>query len=326
MSDNGMRLCDWLTFHRAATTFGQWILVRWTNEQSLKYIGLRVWDPADDRMLCYHPKPIDCKPKTADINVDGYELAGLVVDPTIHQAFGKESKVRKAAEAWEKFLHGLGVQNTRELNDQSLGSRTTPLGLPTLGQVDRANASRGGGVGLAELRAINAQPPDFSGERCYVVDLDRDSRHYGCLMLNGAYLHGDYDLKDVIDPRRFGPHTAVAERMHGQPHMRSAELKAVQQFVNAAIGVPMVQHGGEAQFAPHTDDTIEVFGPHGEAHTLDGRDQIVRWYKFAFQREPIDPKSQPLGGAGSYLAPPSRIHMAKSEGGVVLIGADLTRG
>ena len=323
MSDTGMRLCDWLTFHRAATTFGRWILVRWTNEQSLKYIGRRVWDPASDRLLCYAPKPIDCKPKTADSNVGRYELAGLVIDPTIHKAFAKESKVDKARHAWEKFLHGLGVHNAQELNAQTLSTRQTPLDFPSLKQVAHADATRGG-IGLAELRTINQRPADFRGERCFMVDRDPESRHFGCLMLNGAYLHGDYDLKDVIDPTRLGPHVAYAERLHGQPHMRSPEIGAVLEYVNHAIGVPMLQHGGEAQYAPHTDDTVEVFGPKGEAHTLKGRDEIVKWYKFAFQREPIDPKTQTFAGA-KYVAPPSQIRVATSEGGVVLSGADQTR-
>ena len=45
MNETGMRLSDWMTFHRAAQAFGQWILVRWTNRESLKYIGIRTWDP-----------------------------------------------------------------------------------------------------------------------------------------------------------------------------------------------------------------------------------------------------------------------------------------
>lgn len=324
MNGTGMRVPDWLTFHRAATTFGRWILVRWTNEQSLKYIGLCVWDPAADRLLWYAPKPIDCKPKTADVNVEDYELAGLVIDPTVHKgAFATESKAGKAIAGWDKFLHGLGVRDAQELNAQTLATRQTPLALPSVKQVTHADATRGG-IGLAELRAINQRPPNFGGERCFMVDRDPESRHYGCLMLNGAYLHGDYDLKDVIDPGRLGPHVAFADRLHGQPHMRSPEIGAVLEYVNHAIGAPMLQHGGEAQYAPHTDDTIEAFGPHGEAHTLDGRDEIVRWYKFAFQREPIDPKTQPFAGA-QYVAPPSRIRFATTEGGVVLSGADQTR-
>jgi hypothetical protein len=31
MNGTGMRVSDWLTFHRAARAFGKWILVRWTN-------------------------------------------------------------------------------------------------------------------------------------------------------------------------------------------------------------------------------------------------------------------------------------------------------
>jgi hypothetical protein len=319
MNGTGMRLSDWFTFHRAAQTFGQWILVRWTNPESLKYIGRRTWDPGHDRILAYYPKPIDCKPKTADIDIGGYELAGLVIDPTVHKAFGKDSKVAAAAHAWQKFLHGLGVNDAVELNRQTLSSRNTPLTLPNLAQVMHASATRGG-VSQDRLRQVNARQDDFSQERGFRVDLDLTSRHYGCLLFNGMYLHGDYDLKDIIDPRQLGPNMAVAERLHGQPHMRSAELDAVQQFVNAAIGVPMVQHGGEAQYTGHSEDQIEVFGPHGEAHTLDGRDEILRWYKFGWNRQTIDPKTS---GGGSSFAPPSRVQVPMSKGGLVLIGADV---
>jgi hypothetical protein len=319
MNGTGMRLSDWFTFHRAAQTFGQWILVRWTNAQSLKYIGLHTWDPGHDRTLRYYPKPIDCKPKTADIDVGAYELAGLVIDPTVHKAFGRESKISAAGQAWEKFLHGLGVHDGNELNRQTLSSRNTPLTRPNLGQVMHASATRDG-VSRDRLREINIPPDSFAGERCFMVDLDPTSRHYGCLMFNGMYLHGDYDLKDIIDPRQLGPNMAVAEQLHGQAHMRSAELDAVKQYVNATIGVPMVQHGGEAQYTGHTDDQIEVFGPHGEAHTLDGRDEIMRWYKFGWNRQTIDPKANT---AESYLAPPSHVHMPLSKGGLVLVGADL---
>ena len=72
----GMRLEDWFHFYRAAWNFKVWILARWTNPDSLPYVGRRTVK------YSYAPKPIDCKPKTADQNEAGKEQAGLVVDPT----------------------------------------------------------------------------------------------------------------------------------------------------------------------------------------------------------------------------------------------------
>jgi hypothetical protein len=313
----GMRLNDWYIFHQAAQAFGVWVLVRWTKAPSLKYIGRRVWDPRTGRTYEYIPKPIDCKPKTAKADVGRYELAGLVVDPLVHN--GRTGGGDKARLAWAKFLAGLGVRDATELNRKSLGGAATPLALADLGQTRHVAATRPGLDRNAVHRAVS-RPPTGAGERCFMVDLDPESRHYGCLTLNGKYLHGDYDLKDVIDPRKLGPNAAVAERLHGQMHMRADEVTPIIEFVNSKIGVPMLQHGGEMQYvAEHTGDKIEAFGPHGQAHTFRGYRETAKWYKYAFDRRGIDSKARP---SSKYVAPPSQIHVSTSKGGVVLVSAD----
>jgi hypothetical protein len=310
---NGIRLNDWFVFHQAAQAFGVWILVRWTNPYSLKYIGQRAWDPRTGRSYDYVPKPIDCKPKTANANVGKYEIAGLVVDPTIH---GMPSA--KAADAWNEFLQSHKVATGAELNRKSLTAGTSPLARPSLGQAVHIDQTRAGVDSAALKQALRRGPSDRS-VREFRVDLDPASRHYGCLTLNGAYLHGDYDLKDIVNPRKLGPNTAIADRLHNQPHMRTDEFEPIQKYVNDRIGVPMLQHGGEAQFHEHTEDTIEVFGPSGQAHTLRGRGEIARWYKYGWNRQTIDAKSQK---ANHDFAPPSRVHHSTSQGGLIIIGAD----
>src|SRR2546421_2987198 len=124
MDTPGLRLCDWFIFHKAAQAFEVWILVRWTNAESLKYIGKRAWEPAAGRVLEYVPKGIDCKPKTADIDVAGYELAGLVVDPTVHKAFAKDSQASGAAKKWKEVLAGVGARDSKELNAKNLNGVT----------------------------------------------------------------------------------------------------------------------------------------------------------------------------------------------------------
>src|SRR5580692_9242485 len=69
-----MRSQDKAIFLEAARQFQIWILVRRTNRASLEYVGR----PG------YTPKRIDCKAKTADIDIAPYQFQGLVVDPGIH--------------------------------------------------------------------------------------------------------------------------------------------------------------------------------------------------------------------------------------------------
>ena|ERR1700722_4769817 len=80
---NDIRPQDKVVFAAAAVHLRVYILVRGTNQASLKYIG----DPL------FIPKPIDCKAKTAD---EG-PLAGLVVDPRENlEAFSNDRR-------WEAY-------------------------------------------------------------------------------------------------------------------------------------------------------------------------------------------------------------------------------
>jgi hypothetical protein len=107
----------------------------------------------------YTPKRIDCKAKTADIDIASYRLAGLVVDPGIHPKAFKPGKAAKAADCWAAMK-------------------------PLLGRV-------------------------------YKVDSDTKSKHYGCLQLQGSYIHGDYDLYDVIDIAQAHRNLAAVENPAG---------------------------------------------------------------------------------------------------------------
>jgi hypothetical protein len=84
-----MRTQDRMVFAACGIAMRYWILVRRTNPESLKYIGRKG----------FVPKPIDCKPKTADKGPH----AGLVVSPEIHtDAFNDEKSV-EAVSCWEEF-------------------------------------------------------------------------------------------------------------------------------------------------------------------------------------------------------------------------------
>lgn len=216
-----MRAQDKPIFARAATKFNAWILVRRTNPDSLKYVG----------RTGFVPKPLDCKPKTADLDTNGKTLAGLVADPTLHPTAFRAGKLDVALRIWKKFVTAHRLDN------------------------DRQTAGR------------------------YAIDLDRASRHYGCLKLEGAYLHGDYDLYDIILADFPRVNLAAVETMHGAPHRRGVRFYPIQEFINAHIGSAMIQHGGEAQFADHSEQAIDVFGPQGEQFTLLNKYSVSGWYE-----------------------------------------------
>ena len=69
----------------------------------------------------------------------------------------------------------------------------------------------------------------------------------------------------------------------GQPHMRGPKLLAIEKFINGRIGSPMVQHGGEAQYADHSEQSIDAFGPNGEDATILNEFSVRGWYETIFR-------------------------------------------
>ena len=223
-----MRPQDKPVFLAAARHFQLWILIRRTNIESLRYIG----------RPNFVPKPLDCKVKTADSNVGGLEIAGLVIDPTVHpHAFDKPAKKARACDIWRKFGPAM-VQSGR-----------------------------------------------------YSVEFDSASPHYGCLKLSGKYIHGDYDLYDIIDPVQPYRNLALVRMRLGQVDRRGANFHKVQRFVADGIGCEMIQHGGEAQYpgdqhekeqGQHLQESIDAFGPNGEDVTILNEYSINQWYDERF--------------------------------------------
>ena len=211
-----MRPQDKPVFLEAARHFHSWILVRRTNVASLRYIG----QPG------YVPKRIDCKAKTADVEVPPYQLSGLVVDPNLLPRAFNPGRLLIAKNCWNGMKNLLGTT--------------------------------------------------------YEVDMDTKSKHYGCLKLQASYIHGDYDLYDIIDINQSQRNLAVVETLLGQPHRRGFNLIPIQDFINRRIGVQMIQHGGEAQYADHSEQSIDAFGPNGEDVTILNEFSVRGWYKTRF--------------------------------------------
>jgi hypothetical protein len=115
------------------------------------------------------------------------------------------------------------------------------------------------------------------------------SPHYGCLMVNGMLVHGDYDLYDVVNVKYKRSNLALVETIEIAPnvdmvHMKGYLVDSVAKYVNDRIGSPMVQHGGEAQFAPEiTNQILDVFTPDGRWFELMSDVEIRDMYKTTFE-------------------------------------------
>jgi hypothetical protein len=114
------------------------------------------------------------------------------------------------------------------------------------------------------------------------VDMNRQSRHYGCLQLKGHYVHADYDLYDIIDVDAPTRNLAAVETLLGQPHRRGAHLLAIQKFINSRIGLPMVQHGAEAQYADHSQQAIDTSARTARTLPILNEFSVRAWYETVF--------------------------------------------
>ena len=116
----------------------------------------------------------------------------------------------------------------------------------------------------------------------YEVESDRNSQHFGVVKRHGQYVHADYDLYDIILPEQAQRNLAAVESLLGQAHRRGPKFYEVQNFLNRRIGSDMVQHGGEAQYADHSEQSIDAFGPNGEEFTILNEYSVRAWYENQF--------------------------------------------
>ena len=261
----GMRGKDLRSFLKVAREKNVIILVRHTNAESLKYVG------KDG----YYPKPAVCKAKTADTNpppraiawkgkkiTRQYEVAGLVVHPDFHPDVYSGGKVQKALDAWH---HTLEVMAPVCLHFKA--DRERPDSWSTWGQ---------------ERRGVRD-----SARWKWRIDIDPESPHFGCLQLcadggKWCYIHGDYDLKDVIVRGRETENRAVKLMLDGVPNMipilHGRDFARVKELLNLEIGAEMVQHGSEAQFAWHGEEPITVAYPDGNFKLLYDAVTVQSWY------------------------------------------------
>jgi hypothetical protein len=297
----GMRGKDLRVFCMVARKYNVYILVRHTNEASLRYVG----------MNGYYPKPATIKAKTADqdppafsYKVGGvsrtvqHRVAGLVPHPGFQPKVFAGAKMDKALSCWHDtldVLYGAGVNIPG----------TTPDTWAAWGK-DHTSAR--------------------SGWR-WRVDVDPGSPHFGCLQIARdavpwSYLHGDYDLKDVIVKGQETFNQRLEGKVQGAknytPLLPGLEFETIRKELNAGIGVDMVQHGAEAQFAWHGDEPITVVlpdGPQLQFLVLNNAEAVQRWY--------IDLNRELIAKMGkNYLGDKSRCFWFGDHGQLFLPGTD----
>jgi hypothetical protein len=263
----GMRAKDVRVFCRIAQKYNVYILVRQTNEASLEYIG----KPG------YYPKPAAIKAKTADIDPGPFsylhsgqsrsvrhKIAGLVPNPWFQPTVYQGDKLAKAQDYWLQTL------------DIAL--------------------SPGSNIPATDLR--NPDTWAYWGKEHHStrtgwrwkIDINPASPHFGCLQIAReavawSYVHGDYDLKDVIVRGRETYNERAEGTLQGvknfTPLLPGLEYETIRTELNQDMGVEMVQHGAEAQFAWHGDEPITVIlpdGPQLQYQILGNAEAVQNWY------------------------------------------------
>jgi hypothetical protein len=261
----GMRGKDLQKFLMVARDLNVTILVRHTNEDSLKYV----------QVPGFYPKPAAIKAKTADFNPPvetrtvnnkrlsiHYDVSGLVVHPGFQPKCYKEAKIPKAFDCW---LH------TMETLAPSLMNVHVDLTKPQTWET----------WGL-ERNAVLA--PRWQ----WRVQVNPLSPQFGCIQLRAdgipwSYVHGDYDLKDVIVRGKEQDNRRNEGKLDGvknfTPVLHELEFEKVQKKLNDLMGVEMVQHGAEAQFAWHGDEPITVAFPDWTFLLLTDATTVQGWYQ-----------------------------------------------
>ncbi len=213
----------------------------------------------------YVPKRLDCKAKTAKVDAPPYRLAGLVVSPHIHPRAFAGRNLEDVKQTWDGFAQ-------KYLWEPAEGEKRTYL----------------------------------PQGKHYRVELRQDHQHYGCAIFNKsgltthiAYIYGDYDLYGIVSAKDPANNVFVEEFRHheGLRHARGQEFFDVQGFLNRRMGIPMVLHGSQEKYSPHTDENIVVFWPDGVKITeCLGLAEIEKLYEEEFQ-------GRKVGGPGAPTTP-----------------------
>lgn len=263
----GMRAKDLRLFCMTARKYDIYLLVRQSNDASLKYVGR----PG------YWPKPAAIKAKTADLDPPAlsnragggpgsvrHQVAGLVAHPWLQPDAFSGARLEKARACWLETLD---------------------LALEAGSNIPAADGQKRDTWAYWGKEHFSSK----TGWR-WKIDIDPAGLHFGCLQIAGdgvpwSYVHSDYDLKDVIVRGKETLNERLEGRLQGvrnyTPLLPGLEFETIQRELNDAMGVPMVQHGAEAQFAWHGDEPITIAlpdGPQLQYLVLGNAEAVQSWY------------------------------------------------
>ncbi len=238
----------------ASRKLGLFILVRRTNPESLKFINY----PG------FIPKPLLCKPKTADRNIKWtvsgkprqINCAGLVVNPYLLgiAAFSSWKKCSSAMETWDKYWGdniplGFSIQENTDssyygcvMRGNNASTRVYPHNRKEQGKekADKINMVSSPSNTFIDTDAVNSLPR-------------------GC-----AYIHGDYDLYAVIHKDDLSNRSSINALFDKQSHKHGLYWPQLEAFINGRIKIDMIQHGSQENFSGHTDEVVDIFAPFPE--------------------------------------------------------------
>jgi hypothetical protein len=251
-------------FKDVSRKLGLFILVRRTNPESLKFINY----PG------FVPKPLLCKPKTADRNVEWsvggqykqINCAGLVVNPFVlgQAAFSSWKKCKSAMDTWVKYWRKKDTYNGSLAGIPKGFCMQDDLESSYYGCIMRTNGGTETRVyphnrtqqGKKAAGNINMRP---SVTNTFIDQDAINSLPTGC-----AYIHGDYDLYALVHKDDLSRRTAIKALFDGEQHIHGIYWDQFEAFVNGRIKIDMIQHGSQENFCGHSEEEVDIFAPFPE--------------------------------------------------------------
>ena len=242
---------------RTAETYKMWIVARQTNKSSLEYIG----NPN------YCSKDITCKAKTAQ-----YRSMARVDENVLKKndrTYSEAVNRRDAATRTEGDAKKLTIVSS------SAGLVANPHILEDAYDRERHEKVKKTWDEFAS-EYLGAQ-----GKEGYEVDMNPKSNHYGCLMKNKKWVHGDLDLFDVIMVDRF---TGQAKNGHdifpekGSVNTYRSPTRLAGEKINNLLGTRMVHHGAHIIFKGFESEGLDVFAPDGRLFELPNIFSALQWF------------------------------------------------
>ncbi len=200
-------------------------------------------------------------------------------------------------------LGAIVFENGTQITSQSSGLVADPTRIPGAFHPSKLDKA------LQIWKEFAKKHLDKLSDQGYEVDRRPNSRHYGCLMKDRKWIHGDLDLFDVImisretgkakdqkvnrpidhEKENISRKAAVAmdirlgTRIEGEENYYMDPTRVVGEKINMLLGKRMVHHGAQISFGGFDSEALDVFAPDGRMFELPTRTHARGWY---FRRWP----------------------------------------